>query len=785
VSEEFDISLRGRGDETVRLRRDHSDAAESSPEVELRRTALLHGERRILVPPDGLLIGRDADCDLPLTGGLVSPRHARLELSGDAHRVVDLGSVTGVYLNGEHFQADSRPIRGGDSIAIGDTVLYFITAERGSLPPVEVPLPHSALRMDAPRVTLGRHSENDVVLEHPRVSPTHAEIVSGPNGIRIKDLSRGGDGLTVNGQLVVRTFLKTGDEIGIGPFRLVFDGQLLQQRDSRDGLRLDAELIAFDAGVKRILHPTTLTMLPGELVAVIGPSGAGKSTLLKTLCGVYRPTTGRVIVDGEPVRRRLADLGYVPQDEIVHPLLGVREALEYAAELRLPQDLATEDRAAAVTRVLAEVGLVQHAETRIDSLSGGQRKRAGVASELISQPGLLFLDEPTTGLDPGLEQRLMQLFQSLARAGRATMIVTHATRSLRLCDKVIVMGEGGHLCFMGTPDDALAFFGVDHFDDLYGALEERGALAWAAEFHHANHTPPAEFVADAVSRRAPTARRPALPQTLILIRRRLAILSRDRRNLWILGGQVPVIGLLLALLFHHDVFSRSLHLSRATEAELPGLSSQLLFLLVTVVLWFGSLASAREIVKERAVFERERAVGVRVSAYLWSKAAVLGLLTGLQTVLLALIVLVLRPLHQSADVVGIVVVLLVLTTWAGAGMGLLVSVAVRGEDQAASFVPLLLIPQLLFGGSLMPVHQMGFVLKVLSKAVVSQWAFAGLGNAIHLNARIAEDRPFARVNHFGTSFFSIPVVAASLVVLAFVTACGLILHRALSNTAES
>jgi ABC-type multidrug transport system ATPase subunit/pSer/pThr/pTyr-binding forkhead associated (FHA) protein/ABC-type multidrug transport system permease subunit len=778
--DELEISLRGRGDLTVRLH--GTDEGNTLADIALRRTAVLVGDQRIPVPEGGLIIGRDPQCDLRLDSPLVASIHARIEpgRSPIPAQLVDLGTGTGVYLNGEHFSDEPRPLRGGDSIAIGDTVVYFVTSERGSLPPIEVALPQSRLRMDSPTLTLGRAETNDLVLDHARVSPLHAEIHSSPSGVRIKDMSRGGDGITVNGQLVTRAFLQTGDEIAIGPFRLVFDGQLLQQRSNAEGLRLDAELVTFDVGDKRILQPTTLTMVPGELVAVIGPSGAGKSTLLKSLCGVNTPSYGRVTIDGEPVRARLADLGYVPQDEIVHPLLGVREALTYAAELRLPQDQTAADRDAAVTRVLDEVGLIGHAETRIAALSGGQRKRAGVASELISEPGMLFLDEPTTGLDPGLEQRLMQLFRSLAEAGRATMIVTHATRSLRLCDKVVVMGEGGHMCFSGSPEQALEFFGVEHFDDLYGALEQHGALSWAARFAQTSRDAPAAPNAGGSQRRR-AAQRPVLPQAAILIRRRLAILMRDRRNLAILGGQVPVIGLLLALLFHYDVFSRSTQLPPSVEAELPGLSAQLLFLLVTVSLWFGSLSCAREIVKERAVVQRETAIGVRVPAYILSKAVVMGLLTGCQTLALAVIVLLLRPLHEPVTVALTLLALLVLTTWAGAAMGLIISASVHSEDQAASFVPLLLIPQLLFGGSLMPVHQMGFVLQVLSKVVISQWAFAGLGNVIHLNARISADPAFVHANHFGHSFFAIPAPVTMLVILVFLTVCSAILHRSLSR----
>ena len=778
MDDEFEISLRDPGDDGVRLRRSGDESGTPADlGIQLYRAAVLYGDRRVTIPVDGLLIGRDPHCDLQLMSGLVAPVHARIEAKAGRARISDLDSTTGVYVNGEHFVTSSRPLRGGDSIAIGADVLYFVTTDNAPLPPVEVPLPQSQLRMDRPQLTLGRDPGNDIVLDHPRVSPVHAEIVSDPRGTRIKELSRGGDGLRINGRLVSRTFLKTGDEIAIGPFRLVFDGQLLQQRAADRGMRLDAEGVHFAAGNTSILHPTSLSMLPGELIAVIGPSGAGKSTLLKCLCGVQLATGGRVTVDGEPVRARLSDLGYVPQDEIVHPLLRVREALDYAAALRLPQDIRPEDRSAAVNRVLDEVGLTDHADTRIASLSGGQRKRAGVATELISQPSMLFLDEPTTGLDPGLEQRLMQLFRSLAAAGRATMVVTHATRSLGLCDRVAVMGEGGHLCFMGTPDEALAFFEVQHFDDLYTALEQQAGAVWADRFQRTRRGPPAVPHARPADR-SRLASRPIGPQAAILIARRLTILARDTRNLWILGLQVPIIGLLLALLFRHDVFVEGLPMT-------AGLSAQLLFLLVTVALWFGCLASAREIVKERAVMRRELAVGVRIPSYLASKGVVLGALTGVQTLTLAVIVLTLRPLHDSETALLSVLGILILTAWAGVGMGLLVSVSVNSEDQATSFVPLLLIPQLLFGGSLMPVHQMGLAIKVLSKVVIAQWAFAGLGNAINLNGRIADDPPFARVSRFGHAFFAIPAAITTLLIAGFIAMCGLVLYQRLVRQRDS
>ena len=776
MTEDFDITI-GRSvepAEDVVLKRSKDPDA---PDVQLRSSALLHAGRRIPVGRAGVTIGRGPDCDVVLASGLISPTHARIEERGGGQVLIDLNSRTGTYLNGERFVNASRALHGGDSIAIGSEILTFVTTRDAPLPPIEIAPPAEELRMDKPRLTLGRDARNDVVLDHPNVSPHHAEIVVGDSGARLKDLSHGGTGCRVNGRLVSRTFLKTGDELGIGPFRLVFDGELLQQRRQQAGLRLRAEGVGFDVGTKTILHPCSLTVKPGELVAIIGESGAGKSTLIKLLCGVHRATSGRVLVDGEPAAMRLTDIGYVPQDEIVHPLLTVREALAYAAELRLPQDAPAADRDAAVARVIEEVGLGEHADTRIGSLSGGQRKRTGVASELISQPGLLFLDEPTTGLDPGLEARMMRLFRSLADDGRPVVLVTHATRSLALCDKVVVMGAGGLLCYDGPPDGAKEFFGVEYFDDLYVALEEEGAPTWYSRFV-ARSTPPAEPPEPPARARAAPPRLVA-PQIATLTRRYATLMRRDERNLKILALQVPLLALATALLFRPDVFRHD-----DGENMFAGESAQVLFLLVTIAIWFGAIAGAREIIKERTVVARELAVGMRLPAYLASKAIVLFTLTGLQTVALTFIVLTLRPLHEPGAAMAIAL-LLVLTAWVGVAMGLFVSAWVHSEDQAASFIPLILVPQLLFGGAIVPTEQMGSVMAFVSRIFVAQWAFAGAGATIDLNARIDQDVVFSRANRYGPDFFGLAPPVTMFVLLIFLAAFGGALHRRLPAFART
>ena len=167
----------------------------------------------------------------------------------------------------------------------------------------------------------------------------------------------------------------------------------------------------------------------------MGPSGAGKSTLLKALTGEQKAQEGQVLFDGldvyehYPVMRN--KIGVVPQNDVIHSALTVRQTLEYAAELRFAKDVSKKERRARIAEVLEDLDLTQHVDKRVKKLSGGQRKRVSTAIELLTRPSLLFLDEPTSGLDPQLDRDVMDLLASLAHGtrpgdtGRTVVVVTH------------------------------------------------------------------------------------------------------------------------------------------------------------------------------------------------------------------------------------------------------------------------------------------------------------------------------------------------------------------------
>src|SRR3954454_2078994 len=539
---------------------------------------------------------------------------------------------------------------------------------------------------------------------------------------------------------------------------------------------LEARGVEVKVGSKTLLEPTTIKIQKGELVAIIGPSGSGKSTLLKTLGGIRTSSGGMVCMRGQDVALRQADIGYVPQDDTLHHLLSVHEALSFAARLRLPEGHAKEEREAAISRVLEQVELADISDRRIGALSGGQRKRAAVALELISQPELLLLDEPTTGLDPGLERRLMELSRDLADKGQSVLLVTHATQSLDLCDRVAIMAPGGRLAYLGPPAGAPEAFGVELIDEVYARLtDEADTKGGAYRRVEAPIAPPRLASSRAIPRRR------IWPQVKVLTRRYSLLFTRDRRNAKILAAQVVVLALGAAFLFMANVFSYDDRGNALHAAQ----SAQLLFLMVTVSMWFGAISSVRQIVAERSVLSRELAAGVRTEAYLLSKAVVIGAVAAIQTALFVWIVFALRPLGEAPHNAEIhVLTICVLVAWVGMGFGLTLSAFARSEDQAASFLPLILLPQLLFAGAIVTTKDLGKPIQLLSHLVGAQWGFAGVGNAIDMNARIAADRSFTAANHYSSNFFNHGEAQVALALFLMIAVCAAVLQARLRPSFE-
>jgi ABC-type multidrug transport system ATPase subunit len=514
------------------------------------------------------------------------------------------------------------------------------------------------------------------------------------------------------------------------------------------GVRVDVIKLGktIHGGRTTLLDDISLSIQPSELVAIVGGSGAGKSTLLDALSGTRPATAGRVLLNGVDLYDHLADfagqISYVPQDDIIHQQLTVEAALYYTARIRLPPELTEEQIRDRIDDVLDEVALRDRRAVVISALSGGQRKRACIAAELLIRPRLLFLDEPTSGLDPGLDLRLMLLLRQLADEGRTVIYTTHATSNIMLADKIIFLGRDGRLVFFGAPGDALRFFGVERFSEIYALLEERPASAaeWQARFRDAAHS--WHFAGERVEPIAPDAavaangaRAPRSDATHgdastgwqqfgILTRRYVRLLWSDKATLAFLIGQAPFIGLCLGLVSGANIFETGMSFATAQVA---------LVLMMVMNLWIGANTASREIVKERAIYRRERLVTLRIAPYVLSKVVVLSALNLLQTVLFVGVMVLYTGVPESGVFMPALPELM-LTIWitgiAGSAMGLFISAVSRNLDLALSLTPTSIIPQMLMCGALLALPSS---VSPVSYATIGKYAVNSLGTTADLN----------------------------------------------------
>ncbi|MEU1679342.1 ATP-binding cassette domain-containing protein [Micromonospora zamorensis] len=473
-------------------------------------------------------------------------------------------------------------------------------------------------------------------------------------------------------------------------------------------------------GGRRILDDISLTIQPGEVVAVIGVSGAGKTTLLETLARVRRPTTGTVAHDGADA---VHAIGFVPQDDIIHRELPLARTLRYAARLRLPPGTGPTEISDRVAEVLAELRLAERAAVPVGRVSGGERKRASIAVELLDRPGVFFLDEPTSGLDPAIAVELLRVLRTLADAGTTVVLTTHQITDVDHCDRVVVLTRQGRLAFTGTPSAAREFFGLRSLAEVHLRLdEETDPAAWPDRFAAQRDAGPPARATDHCDVSAPAPRRVGrLRQWAVLTTRNAEIVVRNRLTLAILlGSPLMVLGM-FALLFRPGAFDPT--------RPSPTVTVMILFWIAFGGFFFGLTYGLLQICTELPILRRERLAGVRLVPYLMGKVAVL--LPLLALVDLALLG-VLRGIDRLPPVDGrdfaALYSTLLLSSAAALALGLLCSAAVSDAAQATLMLPMLCFPQVLFVGAILPVPAMATGGQWLSHAMSNRWAFEALGH---------------------------------------------------------
>src|SRR5438128_4855358 len=607
------------------------------------------------------------------------------------------------------------------------------------------------------QLSIGRAPDNDIRLDGLQISNHHARFALNNGVVTVEDTGST-NGVYVNGERISgRRQVQLSDVIQIGPFVLQGDtSQGVAVYDTRSKTRIDGINIVkmvpnrAGGGTIKLLDDIGLTIQPNEFVGLLGPSGAGKSTLMDALNGMRPASSGFVLINNLDLYRHLDSLkqsiGYVPQDDIMHRELTVYRTLYYVARLRLSRDVSRREIDQIVNEVMDVTGLSERRDVAISQLSGGQRKRVSIAVELITKPSVIFLDEPTSGLDPATEEKIMKLFRQIAESGRTVLLTTHAMENVKLFDKIVVLMRG-KLVFYGAPHEALAHVNAESFKDLYDKLEapidqqlaalpplpanatkaqkqafkhsreqisEQVAEDWKQKFqrteiYRRNVVEPISGLRSDLPTPAPPKRRTspadALRQWATLTRRYIEVFTRDKFNLLILFAQAPII----AFLTYFVVGAKS-------PRDFP------YFMLALVSIWFGTSLAAREIIRERAVYARERMVNLHLLPYVASKLFVLSLIVSFQCVLLFGS---LKALHYlgfmslpgwAAPQLGIMII----TSVVGIAVGLLVSAIVKTSEMATSLVPLILIPQILFSG-LVGVPQ-GWS-KAVGTLMPATWAF--------------------------------------------------------------
>lgn len=675
-----------------------------------------------------ITFGREAGNDIILTSMLVSyEKHGEIVFDGSCWTIKDCESTNGLIYNNE--QIGGRCLCDGDLIRIDDGVktitegVLFVVSSHNSTNKWD-----TVSIKDIDEITIGRDDICTVTLSHVSVSNCHAKICKEDDRYVLYDVSND-NGIVVNGKRVTeKTVLHEKDVIVITNSKLIFTSQALFYCSFKGGIAVDASdvvIVRKHKGHKNITcNHVSLNIRPGELVSIIGGSGAGKSTILNALCGYLTPKSGEVYINGVDLYRNFDSLkkiiGYVPQSDIVFDNLTLYDMLVYTAKLRLPRNIEKQKAEDSINRAIAMVELTEKRDSLIKNLSGGQRKRASIAVELLSDPSLLFLDEPASGLDPGTERNLMHSLREMADGGKTVILVTHSTLQLKLCDKIVFMGKGGNLCFCGSYNEALEFFGVSDVVDIYNLITEQSDY-WKEKYEGTYAKPKKRETNEKSLSLSKIPRESFWRQLSVLCSRYLKLIFNDKQRLMLLLFQAPILALLISFVANDKQF------------EQYEMTKSLLFALACSAFWIGMLNAIQEICKERIILKREYMTGLRLDAYILSKIVVLGLLCAVQSLLVTGVFALLVGIPESGVILHPFVELItttLLTAVASVAMGLFVSALFKNADRAMTVAPILLMPQILFSGLIFKIDG---ATEILSWAAICRWSMEGYGTTANLN----------------------------------------------------
>jgi len=707
-----------------------------------------------VIPGVPIRVGRDSTSDLVVEGSRISRDH----LVVSVNETQDTWTVQDRSSNGS-FTADG-PVRdvSGDELmvlALGEAQGPVIVisddpnvnvnavvagfAAKGHEPPVAGDGSSGNLSM-LPGVTrFGRASDNDVVLQGVLASAHHAHVLQEDNTLQVIDLASA-RGTYINGERITRAAVHPGDRVSMGGSTFVVTDDLrLSPIVEASGVTLQAHQVSVSVGDATLLHDVSFTVPPRKVLAVVGPSGSGKSTLLGALTGFRPASAGSVLVDGRDLYQEYDEfrfrIGLVPQADLVPAQLRVRQALDYAARLRLPDDYEETDRVERIDQVMADLGLTERADLRIDRLSGGQRKRVSVALEMLTQPSLMFLDEPTSGLDPGLDRQVMVLLREMADQGQTVVVVTHAVENLGLADYLLVLAAGGYVAYYGPPALAPEYFGVPDMPSVFLALDSAPGPEWQRRWkdHEQRSTPTPTQTNTITPEPATGAMRVSRPkgtwsQFWTMTSRNIQVIAADRTYatlLMVLPLVLAVTGFLVG------------NASGLGIDDLLGFNPEARLLLLVLVLgsvFTGAATSIQELVKDRVIYQRERAVGLSRIAYLGSKALVLGTIAAIQGFVFATLALIGRPGPTDPLVLPghlDITVMVAGATVASCMLGLVLSALIPTRDAALPALVIATMVQVVFSGAI-PLRLTGLI-DIVGWVMPGYWEFRAMAASVDLD----------------------------------------------------
>jgi ABC transport system ATP-binding/permease protein len=605
-----------------------------------------------------------------------------------------------------------------------------------------LPSRSGAIQKPSNGLTIGRATDNDIVIQDVLASRHHAFLLQTPIGTEVRD-AHSVNGTFVNGVRVGSAVLTEGDVVTIGNVDLVFTRDTLVRRTEAatrtGGLEVNAVCYTVDQGKKQLLDHVSLTARPGTLTAIIGGSGAGKTTLSRLIAGYTSPSSGTVTFEGHNIHTDYASLrsriGMVPQDDVVHRQLTVNQALSYAAELRLPPDTSKAERAQVVAQVLEELEMTKHADTRVDKLSGGQRKRASVALELLTQPSLLLLDEPTSGLDPALDRQVMLMLRLLADAGRVVLVVTHSVSYLDVCDQILLMAPGGKTAFQGPPGQVEAAMGTRNWADIFasvGADPDEANRRFKERNQQSLQPPSPESPADLGEPPATNLFR----QVSTIARRQVRLVISDRGYTIFLAVLPFLIGALSL-----TVKGPKPGLGPADPLGLAPTQPQYIMVLLNIgAVFMGTALTIRDLIGERAIFRREQAVGLTTGAYLLAKVMVFCIFATLQAAIAVFIVRLgkgapTQPALFFGDPTVSLFVTVAAACVASAIFGLMLSALAQSNEQIMPLLVVSIMSQLVLAGGMIPVYQRPG-LEQLAWITPARWGYAAAASSIDFPALV-------------------------------------------------